>query len=198
MKYLPLCIICLVLSSCATSDFFVKIPAKKSFEMDFPAYEAYDVSLKNKSLTDVDVEVQDKTTGSFFRGFGLGPRAKATVLVEKEGKLILANPSNFSVGVKARISESRPEPIDPNLNTITFTLANNTARSIPLLIPSVMNPNLSPFSKSVVDLDIGQEILFRYKRKKYVLLTVSSDIRDGEIIEVGRMLKRRKAELGLQ
>lgn len=198
MKPVSFWILCILLSSCASADLFVKIPAQKSVEIDIPSYDRYDITLRNKSLTDVEVEVQDKATGDFFRGFGLGPRAKATVFVEKKGKLILGNSSNSPIGVKATISESTAPIVVPNRKSITFTLANKGAKSIPLLIPTVMNPNLSPFSTSGVELKIGQEILFREKGKKYVLLTVSSDIQEGELIDVGKLLRKRKSELGLR
>lgn len=198
MKPLSFWMACILLCSCASSDLFVKIPAKKSVEIDIPSYDRYDVTLRNQSLKDVDVEVQDKATGDFFRGFGLGPRAKATVFVEKQGKLILGNASNSPIGVKASIAESTAPTVESGRKTITFTLANKGPKSLPLLIPSVMNPNLSPFSTSGVELKMGQEILFREKGKKYVLLTVSPDIQEGEVIDVGKLLKKRKEELGLR
>lgn len=198
MKPVYLWIASILLCSCVSSDLLVKIPAQKSVEIDIPAFDRYDVTLRNKSLTDVEVEVQDKASGDFLRGFGLGPKAKATVFVEKNGKLVLGNSSNSPIGVKARIEESLAPPVDPNRKTITFTLANKGPQSIPLLIPTVMNPNLSPFSTSGVELTVGQEILFKEKGKKYVLLTVSPEIQEGEVIDVGKLLKKRKEELGLR
>ena len=61
-----------------------------------------------------------------------------------------------------------------------------------------MNPNLSPYSKSGVELKIGQEIIFKAKGKKYVLLQVDASISDGDIIDVAKLLKEKKAELGLK
>jgi len=46
---------------------------------------------------------------------------------------------------------------------VSFTLRNSSLKSIPLKIPGVMNPNLSPDSNSVVSLKIGQKIFFRHK-----------------------------------
>ena len=50
-----------------------------------------------------------------------------------------------------------------------------------------MNPNLSPFSNSGVSLKIGQEILFREKGKKYVLLVVDNNIKQDDKIDVGKL-----------
>ncbi len=81
--------------------------------------------------------------------------------------------------------------------TVNFKLENKTAFSIPLVIPDVMNPNLSPFSKSSVGLKIGQEIFFKGKKKKYLLLTVDEAIRDDDVLDVAKLIKQRKKALGL-
>ena len=76
----------------------------------------------------------------------------------------------------------------------SFTLRNNSAKSIPLNIPSVMNPNLSPFSNSGVSLKIGQEIFFYENKKKQLLLTVTSDL-EGDTLIVNELIKQRKGQL---
>ena len=60
-----------------------------------------------------------------------------------------------------------------------------------------MNPNLSAFSNSGVDLKIGQEIFFKVKAKRYLLLTVNNDIGPGSKVDVPKLIKQRKQELGL-
>lgn len=82
------------------------------------------------------------------------------------------------------------------VSAVPFTLRNNSLQSIPLLIPGVMNPNLSPMSNSGVDLAVGQEIFFKVGGKKYLLLTVTEELRDEEL-NVSTLLERRKRELGL-
>lgn len=68
----------------------------------------------------------------------------------------------------------------------------NALRSIPLVIPGVMNPNLSPLSSSGVSLKIGQEIFFRQKGKETLLLVVSKDIKEGEQVNVALLIKKEK------
>ena len=58
-----------------------------------------------------------------------------------------------------------------------------------------MNPNLSPFSKSGVNLEIGQKIFFKHKGKRVLLLEVSDSIKDGDTINVAQLIKERKANL---
>ena len=80
---------------------------------------------------------------------------------------------------------------------VTFTLRNESLSSIPLKIPGVMNPNLSPMSNSGVSLKIGQEVFFFHKGRKQLLLVVGEEL-EGEKILVNRLIKERKAALGLK
>lgn len=79
---------------------------------------------------------------------------------------------------------------------IPFTLRNNSLRAIPLEIPGVMNPNLSPISDSGVDLAEGQKIYFLHQGKTYLLLEVSEKYR-GQILKVNKLIRQRKRNLGL-
>lgn len=82
------------------------------------------------------------------------------------------------------------------LQAVPFTLHNSTLQSIPLIIPGVMNPNLSPLSNSGVDLQVGQKIFFKVRGRRYLLLEVTEDLRDVKL-DVGSLLKERKRELGV-
>ncbi|GEM_PF-811893 len=77
---------------------------------------------------------------------------------------------------------------------IEFTLRNESLKSIPLWIPGVMNPNLSPKSSSGVGLRIGQKVYFKYKGKKEVLFEVK-DSYDTRVIEVSKLVKDRGLQL---
>ena len=79
-------------------------------------------------------------------------------------------------------------------NYVSFKLTNPTAKSIPLKIPNVMNPNLSPFSTSGVDLKIGQKIYFKYKGKRRLLLEVSKE-NDNASLNVPKLIRQRKKEI---
>lgn len=82
-------------------------------------------------------------------------------------------------------------------NYVSFTLHNSSARSIPLRIPGVMNPNLSPFSDSGVTLQVGQKIFYHPKGKKRslgekkILLIVSEDLADQKL-DVAQLIKKLK------
>lgn len=81
--------------------------------------------------------------------------------------------------------------------SVGFTLKNPTAKSIPLWIPSVMNPNLSPFSTSGVRLRVGQKIYFKHKMRKKLLLEVTTEY-DEQSLNVAKLIRERKKELNLK
>jgi hypothetical protein len=82
------------------------------------------------------------------------------------------------------------------LLAVPFTLRNNTPFKIPLSIPGVMNPNLSPLSNSGVDLAVGQKVFFYVKKKKYLLLEVTEALKDKKL-DVGDLIALRRKELGV-
>lgn len=84
--------------------------------------------------------------------------------------------------------------ISVDAQNISFTLRNGSAKSIPLKIPGVMNPNLSPMSNSGVTLKVGQKIFFKHKGKKYLLLKVSKEEK-GKTLFVNKLIRQRKKEL---
>ena len=78
--------------------------------------------------------------------------------------------------------------------SVNLTFRNNSLRSIPLQIPGVMNPNLSPRSNSGVTLEGGQEIYFKYRGRKTLLLRIC-DEKPGEVVLVNELIKKRTTEL---
>jgi hypothetical protein len=81
--------------------------------------------------------------------------------------------------------------------SVSFTLRNNSLSSIPLKIPGVMNPNLSPMSNSGVSLEVGQKIYFQHRGRKKLLLEVTTELEGTKVI-VNEEIKRRKEELDLE
>jgi hypothetical protein len=88
-------------------------------------------------------------------------------------------------------------------HAVPFLLQNKSSHKISLVIPGVMNPNLSPISNSSVDLAVGQQIFFYHgnkkngKGKQYLLLEVSEELRDQKL-DVSKLIQLRKKELGLK
>ncbi len=176
----------------------LEIPPKSSLELDYADYEMYQLKLRNNGKS-IDVKVVDKKTGEFVRGFGLGPVGKVEVMVENTSKIVFTNSSNKTASLTVSFTEMDAKKVmASNEGLVSFTLVNSSDESIPLIIPNVMNPNLSPNSNSGVDLKIGQELIFRNRGKRYVLFTVDETIEEGAKIDVYQLLQERKKELGLK
>ena len=177
----------------------LEIPPKSSLELDYADYEMYQLQLRNNNSKGLEIKVVDKKTGEFVRGFGLGPVGKVEVMVENTSKIVFMNTSNKTASLSVSFAEMDAKKVmAANEGLISFTLVNSSSKSIPLIIPNVMNPNLSPKSRSGVDLKIGQELYFRNKGKRYVLLTVDETIQEGQDLDVYELLQERKKELGLK
>jgi hypothetical protein len=104
------------------------------------------------------------------------------------GQSTLEIPSGERVQIAYSITESKPVATDEKEQYVSFTLRNETLKSIPLIIPGVMNPNLSPQSNSGVRLKMGQEIKYRKGLSTRILLTVDETIKEGEVVLVGELL----------
>lgn len=81
--------------------------------------------------------------------------------------------------------------------SINFTFHNGSLKSIPLVIPSVMNPNLSPMSNSGITLDLGQVVYYfpnGKKRKKEVLFVVDDTFKDGDVLQIDQLIKAKQKE----
>lgn len=71
--------------------------------------------------------------------------------------------------------------------TISMTLHNGSLKSISLVIPSYMNPNLNPLSNSGVALNVGQKVYYfpeGRKGKKELLFEVQKNWKNDTVIEV--------------
>ncbi len=183
--------------ACSAQKSTLQIPANKTVQIDYPDYSLWMASLTNKSMAEVRVVVVNKMNNDTIRGFGLGNKGKADIMVERDAYLCLINGNNKPIELHVGVSEQDPvimqKPAEDAYRS--FTLRNNSANSIPLQIPGVMSPNLSPFSNSGVDLKMGQEIFFKYKGKKRVLLVVDESINHGDVVDVSGLLKERKQEI---
>ena len=81
---------------------------------------------------------------------------------------------------------------------IPMTFHNGSFRSIPLIIPGVMNPNLNPKSNSGVSLDVGQKVYFLPNGKrnsKALLFTVDATFKKDTVLQIDEIIKKRKLEL---
>jgi hypothetical protein len=79
--------------------------------------------------------------------------------------------------------------------TIPMTFHNGSLKSIPLNIPGVMNPNLSPRSDSGITLEVGQKVFYfpnGKKGKKELLFEVDDTFRKDTILQIDEIIKQKK------
>ncbi len=85
-----------------------------------------------------------------------------------------------------------------NAQNIPMTFHNGSFKSIPLIIPGVMNPNLNPKSNSGVSLDVGQKVYFfpnGKKKNKELLFIVDATWKKDTILQIDEIIEKRKIEL---
>lgn len=188
-------ILLLSLTACSP-NYTLYIPPNDVLDLRYDN-ELTDVRMVNKSGQALEVQIKDDATNEKTGGFGFGPLGRVNVDLRRGQYIQIAN--NSSRKVPLRIAPTKKEMVKKKApaTSISFTLSNTSAKSIPLIIPNVMNPNLSPFSNSGVDLVIGQEIFFKQKGKRYLLLKVDDTIKNGDKIDVSKVLKSRRKSLGL-
>ena len=88
--------------------------------------------------------------------------------------------------------------VSAKAQNIPMTFHNGSFRSIPLIIPGVMNPNLNPKSNSGISLDVGQKVYFfpnGKKKKKELLFVVAATWKRDTILQIDEIIKKRKLEL---
>ena len=172
----------------AQGQSIVEIPADSRVTIGYPDSQDAALALKNKSSQGIDVATVNKVSGAQISGFGLGPFGKATVAASPLALVELHNRSDEAVRVSYEVTKAAKDEAGKDEHYISFTLRNETLRSIPLVIPGVMNPNLSPQSNSGVRLKIGQEIKYKKGGRAHLLLVVDDSIKDDDVLFVGERI----------
>lgn len=169
------------------------IPPKQVVQINYPLYKGFNVKIWNESKFVVGVTARDQVTDSIVKSFGL--EKGGTTLLEVNEGLFLQFENRFLAPIKVAYalrkgSSGKKKSTKPLTPQRAFYLENNTAQSLPLRIPGVMNPNLTPFSRSGVDLPNGQKIYLDLKGKKILILTVTDSIPNGARIDVATLIEK--------
>lgn len=167
----------------------INVPGNQRAQIAFPDQPNQAYELTNMSGRALEISVVNKVSGEQISGFGLGPVGKATINVPELALLEITNPGNKQAKIGYKLIDRKPEVREKKDVYIDFTLRNETMKSIPLIIPGVMNPNLSPMSNSGVSLKIGQEVKFKKKGRVRVLFVVDESIKNGDVLKVGKLIQ---------
>ena len=169
------------------------IPPKQVVQIDYPLYQGFNLKIWNQSKYVVGVSARDKQTDTVQKSFGLDKGS--TTLFEVNKGMYLQFENRFLVPIKVAYtlrkgSTGAINNARPLTTQRAFYLENNTAQSLPLEIPGVMNPNLTPFSRSGVDLVNGQKIYANVNGKKILILTVNDSIPQGARIDLASLIEK--------
>ena len=168
----------------------VIIPPKQVVRIDYPYMKGFSVKLWNKSKYELGVSSREFVTDSLKKGFGLNKNSYATIQILENQYLQLENRYFAPLKVEYNLFKEGPGKKNKTVTNQTagFYLVNSTAQTLPILIPGIMNPKLTPFSQSGVDLPWGQKIFLKTPGENLLLLTVSDTITDGSLIDVADLI----------
>ena len=189
MKKILLGLLVIIFTGLSAQQAQIELIGRQSIELDFVDYPLYGLKLKNISSAEIEVSIISRVSNEQVRGFGLAPKSTVEeVLIESNSYALFTNLSDnealFSIEATPKVAAPVTE-----VDGVSFTLRNSTLKSIPLIIPSVMNPNLSPKSNSGVYLKYGQKVYLRRGVSKKLILTVDETIREGALIDVDSIIR---------
>ena len=146
----------------------------------------------NKSKFDLTISTHEQKTDSIIKKFIMDKGSSALLSISNEMYIQFQNKylANLKVEYSFQNGSVKKNKIKHLTPQRAFYLENNTAQRIPLIIPGVMNPNLSPFSRSGVDLKNGQKIFLDFNGKNILILNVTDSIKHGDRIDVGNLINK--------
>ena len=169
------------------------IPPKQIVQIDYPLYKGFNVRIWNQSKFLVGFSSRDKETDSVHKSFDLKNGNSILFEVNQGDYLQFENRFLASLKVAYNIQKGsfgKKKPIQPLTPQRAFYLVNNTAQTLPLRIPGIMNPRLNPYSRSGVDLPNGQKIYLDLKDNQILILTVTDSIPNGARIDLANLIDK--------
>ena len=189
MKKILIGLLVMIFTGLSAQQAQIELLGRQSIEIDFVDYRFYALKLKNSSSAEIEVSIISRVSNEQVRGFGFAPKSTVEeVLIESDSYALFTNLSDDEALFSIEASPKVAAPVTES-DGVSFTLRNNTLKSIPLVIPSVMNPNLSPKSNSGVYLRYGQKVYLRRGVSKKLILMVDETIREGALIDVDSIIR---------
>ena len=169
------------------------IPPKQIVQIDYPLYKGFNVKIWNHSKFLVGISSRDKETDSVHNSFELKNGNSILFEVNQGDYLQFENQFLASLKVAYNIQKGsfgKKKSIQPLTPQRAFYLVNNTGQTLPLHIPGIMNPKLSPYSRSGVDLPNGQKIYLDLKDNQILIFTVTDSIPNGARIDLATLIDK--------
>ena len=165
------------------------IPPKNQVSIHLEESLPAEIFIKNKGMGKLAVSINYAKNQRQISGFGLDGRTTGKILVKKNCVLQLKNENNFEKVVHFKLEDISKIKEQIAVREINLELINKSSKSISLIIPGVMSPNLLPNSTSNLKLKIGQEIIFKKNLNKSILYTVSEKNEDGDKIYINELIE---------
>ena len=165
------------------------IPPKNQVSIHLEESLPAEILIKNKGMGKLAVSINYAKNQRQISGFGLGGRSTGKILVKKNCVLQFNNENNFEKVVHFKLKDISKIKEQIAVREINLELINKSSKSISLIIPGVMSPNLLPNSTSNLKLKIGQEIIFKKNLNKSIIYTVSEKNEDGDKIYINELIE---------
>ena len=165
------------------------IPPKNQVSIHLEESLPAEIFIKNKGMGKLAVSINYAKNQRQISGFGLGGRSTGKILVKKNCVLQFNNENNFEKVVHFKLEDISKIKEQIAVRGINLELINKSSKSISLIIPGVMSPNLLPNSTSNLKLKIGQEIIFKKHLNKSIIYTVSEKNQDGDKIYINELIE---------
>ena len=171
----------------------ILIPPKQIVQINYPLFRYYNLKIWNKSKFDLTVSTHNYKNDSIFKKFVMEKGSSALLSISNGMYIQFENKYFANLKVEYTFQNgpsTKKNKIKPLTPQRAFYLENNTAQRIPLRIPGIMNPSLSPFSRSGVNLKNGQKIYLDFNGKNILILNVTDSIKHGDRIDVGNLINK--------
>lgn len=171
----------------------ILIPPKQIVQINYPLFRYYNLKIWNKSKFDLTISTHNYKNDSIFKKFVMEKGSSALLSISNGMYIQFENKYFANLKVEYTFQNgpsTKKNKIKPLTPQRAFYLENNTAQRIPLRIPGIMNPSLSPFSRSGVNLKNGQKIYLDFNGKNILILNVTDSIKHGDRIDVGNLINK--------
>ncbi len=171
----------------------ILIPPKQIIQINYPLFRYYNLKIWNKSKFDLTVSTHNYKNDSIFKKLVMEKGSSALLSISNGMYIQFENKYFANLKVEYTFQNgpsTKKNKIKPLTPQRAFYLENNTAQRIPLRIPGIMNPSLSPFSRSGVNLKNGQKIYLDFNGKNILILNVTDSIKHGDRIDVGNLINK--------
>ena len=171
----------------------ILIPPKQIVQIYYPLFRDYNLKIWNKSKFDLITTTHNYKTDSILKKIKIEKGSSALLSISNDVYIQFRNKYLTNLKVEyafqngPSIEKSKTKLLTPQR---AFYLENNTAQRIPLRIPGIMNPNLSPFSRSGVNLKNGQKIYLDINGKNILILKVTDSIKHGDRIDIATLINK--------